>query len=729
MLLRTRLRPRAFRLAAYRPTRFNSEIPFLRIQDGTFYKKYPTAEDSSNPPLFPNLNFTLPGIQLDGAVKAAPPQHWAIIGPSGRTDLLHILRGQHICIPPNARSYPYLLTDEIADKDPRLRVVENAVQYVGFSGEGSGAIGGTRGAYLSARYESYREETDWTVLQYLRGQTSLNPIEGDEQGTLHDENLLQQTISGFDLRNILDLPVSSLSNGQTRRARIAKAVLSKPELLLLDEPFMGLDPVAVKKISGILHELAKRQAPRLVMALRPQDKVPDWITHIMVVGNSNKVLLQGPRAAIDDTLNVWSYVANKSKQNRNSLPEQQRQILKKCEADLKAGVLDTELLGDLVAHTKPIKSLEIYASLGGEPVIDMEGVRVQYGDKVILGDWQQKVKDEMKDGLHWRVRRGQRWAILGPNGSGKTTLLSMITSDHPQAYGQPVKLFGRSRLPEPGRPGISIFELQSRIGHSSPEIHAFFPRQLSIRQALETAFAETFLSKPKLNIERDLDISAILQYFRPQLDPSYTASKVPNNISTPSLPLPSLTKQTHVKLDKYALLDDIVGYADEILFGELTTAQQRIVLFMRALVAKPDIVILDEAFSGLSAAQRNMCLHFLDKGEKATVRTANVSRTEVDLRFTGLTEDQALIMTSHVAEEIPDSVRYYMRLPSPAGTTNPLDFRFGILQSKNSLRHPHTWEAAWSPPDVFLEHARRTWRRKQHTLPVQDISEFEWWSI
>jgi hypothetical protein len=34
---------------------------------------------------------------------------------------------------------------------------------------------------------------------------SLNPMEGDEQGTLHDENLLQQTISGFDLRNILDL--------------------------------------------------------------------------------------------------------------------------------------------------------------------------------------------------------------------------------------------------------------------------------------------------------------------------------------------------------------------------------------------------------------------------------------------------------------------------------------------------------------------------------------------
>lgn len=237
MLLRTKLRPRVLRPTAYRQTRFKSETPFIRIQDGTFYKKYPTAEDPSNPPLFPNLNFTLPAIRAPGSAKAAPLQHWAVIGPSDRTDLLNILRGEHISIPPNARSYPYLLTDEIAAKDPRLRVVENAVQYVGFSGEGSGAIGGVRGAYLSARYESYREETDWTLLQYLRGQTSLNPMEGEEEGTLHDEDFLQRTVRSLELGNLLTLPVSSLSNGQTRRARIAKAILSKPELLLLDEPF------------------------------------------------------------------------------------------------------------------------------------------------------------------------------------------------------------------------------------------------------------------------------------------------------------------------------------------------------------------------------------------------------------------------------------------------------------------------------------------------------------
>ena len=81
--------------------------------------------------------------------------------------------------------------------------------------------------------------------------------------------------------------------------------------------------------------------------------------------------------------------------------------------------------------------------------------------------------------------------------------MSLICSDHPLAYSLPIKMFGFGRLPLPGRPGISIFDIQARIGQSSPEVHTFFPRNLTLRQTIENAWAETFLGTPKLNSHED----------------------------------------------------------------------------------------------------------------------------------------------------------------------------------------------------------------------------------
>jgi ABC-type sugar transport system ATPase subunit len=222
----------ATRCASLRVSRrLYSSPPVVKITNGTFYRHHPSSKGddaSSNPPLFPRLTLSLPSF-------STPNQHWAILSPSSdiRTAFLQILRGQLLCFPPTARSFPYLLTPAITESRPRLRFPERAIEYVGFDVERK-AFGG---AYLSARYESLREDTDFTVQRYLTGIVTMNPGEEELKAKSVDEEDMTRVMRDLELERFIDKPVSMLSNGQSRRARIAKALLSRPEMLCLDAPF------------------------------------------------------------------------------------------------------------------------------------------------------------------------------------------------------------------------------------------------------------------------------------------------------------------------------------------------------------------------------------------------------------------------------------------------------------------------------------------------------------
>lgn len=86
-----------------------------------------------------------------------------------------------------------------------------------------------------------REEDRITLRQSMFPETVAEFMENPENAHIpslsgRQQELFDGLVERMGMGNLLDLPVIALSNGQTRRARIIRAVLAEPELLLLDEP-------------------------------------------------------------------------------------------------------------------------------------------------------------------------------------------------------------------------------------------------------------------------------------------------------------------------------------------------------------------------------------------------------------------------------------------------------------------------------------------------------------
>jgi ABC-type molybdenum transport system ATPase subunit/photorepair protein PhrA len=293
-------------------------------------------------------------------------------------------------------------------------------------------------------------------------------------------------------------------------------------------------------------------------------------------------------------------------------------------------------------------------------------------------------------------------------------LTALISSDHPQSYSLPIKVFNKSRLPTPGEPGVSLFDLQKKIGFSSPELHAFFPKHLTIRQVLESAWAEAPLDKVELTAKIDDKVSAILRWFQGEICPELGPSSLFElesrggtvNDSYVRNPIRGHSKQRAEEFRLAYFDPKLTSWADQRRFSEVAFPSQRLLLFLRAIVKSPDILVLDEPYSGLDAIAIQKCNAFLAHGETQLVKYAELRsqpmeknprprRSDLDrlglANFKGLTRDQALVFISHRKEEVPGVIREWLCLPEPGSSQAP---RFGRFDGPLEI-DPNRWRQVW----------------------------------
>jgi molybdate transport system ATP-binding protein len=362
-------------------------------------------------------------------------EHWAVLGPNGggKSLLGDALRGKlplvngemryHFRAEPNLS--PEEMIGHVAFEERKPTVHDLVVQ---------------------SRWNSLEQDHAKTVRDFLSYEQimELNPFELRPQAARERHAFarrFQKAVSLFEIKPLLTRRLMSLSNGETQRVQLTRALCRPLRLLILDEPFDGLDAATRRHFRAALERLMQTAIRVLLITTRTED-LPRHTTHVLWL-NDCQVTAAGLR-------------------NKGSA----RRILR--HADSHRPSLPTPNREQSLAVDHP-KAVTLRTKL-----VELRDVSVKYGGHIIIGR------------LNWTIHAGESWALLGPNGSGKTTLLSLILGDNPQAYRNHVEVFGRLR-----GTGESIWELKKRIGWVSPELQAYFPEQVTCFDAVASGFHET----------------------------------------------------------------------------------------------------------------------------------------------------------------------------------------------------------------------------------------------
>jgi ABC-2 type transport system ATP-binding protein len=112
-------------------------------------------------------------------------------------------------------------------------------------------------------------------------------------------------IEKFDLRELADRPVYSLSTGQQVRASLAKAFLNQPKLLLLDEPTASLDPSVADRVRKIITQVVKEEGTTVFLTSHNMAEVEEVCTRVLFL-NEGKIQAEGTPQELARRITRWA---------------------------------------------------------------------------------------------------------------------------------------------------------------------------------------------------------------------------------------------------------------------------------------------------------------------------------------------------------------------------------------------------------------------------------------
>lgn len=303
--------------------------------------------------------------------------------------------------------------------------------------------------------------------------------------------------SPFDMKAMADKRVNYLSSGETRKLLICRALSGLlPDLLILDNPYIGLDAASKAELDDALQRLTAQGVSVMLIVCDPAD-IPDYATAMLPV----------------DSLTVGDVVtgtAEKLRREATHLFEPSAEIVVPQR------------------HNVPPVDKSVAS-------VEMRSCTVRYGSRTLL------------ESVDWRIMPGERWVLSGPNGSGKSTLLSLIYADGPQAYSNDVRIFGRRR-----GTGESIWEVKRLIGYISPEMQMYFGGGSStVRDVVARGLNDTVGCYTRLSDEQ----TAAADQWIAALGMSHLADRTFSTLSTGQQRL-ALLARTLIKEAPLLLLDE-----------------------------------------------------------------------------------------------------------------------------------------------------------------------------